>query len=406
MNKNINKGILRFGIPLLTALTIISCRESSKPTTEVIDIDRAELVDTVLFSKYFNSPQIIKLETHKKCIIQEIYRLEVFEDKFYILDVKSNRLFVFDANGRYIYDIGKRGNGNKEYLQISDFSIDRQKKVVYVWDEGRGRALTFDTKTGKFLSMINHGVKESQCYDMLFTKGKLYVNQSSSTSKNNKFMVKEIDIDSGEKKEELLNADVYNKGWNLPLRSKNSGFSMRGTSAPKYVGMFGTEIVEFTDSGIIPAFHVESKKIVSEDDIEYIARQYEKTGIYELDRLTENNKIPGIFNYLELGNTIHFSFNEGDEEHTLLYDRTTHTSLIPKVFGDDYILKDGLCFPELCYSDNSKVVAALQTDVIPIFVDYAVKSDKLNKTLNNYDVLKDLADNTESNPILFIYDIK
>ena len=128
--------------------------------------------------------------------------------------------------------------------------------------------------------------------------------------------------------------------------------------------------------------------------------------MFEWDRLNKSNKISGIFNYLEWGNTIHFSFRQGSEIHTLLYDKTTHSSVIPKFFGDDYLLKGGMCYLELCYSDNSIVVAALQTDAIPIFVNYAVKSDKLNKQINNYEVLENLSDNFESNPILFVYEIK
>ena len=406
MNKNMYNGILRDVIFLATVLTIISCKTSAELTCEAIDIDSATRVDTVRFSRYLNPPQIIKLETNKNCIIQEIYRLDVFDDKLYILDEKSNRLIVFDSNGRYLYDIGKNGNGNKEYLQISDVSIDRQNKVGYVWDEGRGNALTFETETGKILSVINHGVNECQCYDILFSNGQFYVNQTSNTSKSNDFMLKEIDLNSGEKIGEHLNADIYNKGWNLPLRSKKSGFSMRGTSTPKYVGMFGDLILSFTKNGITPVYHVESKKLVSKDDIEFIARQYEESGIYELDRLNRSDKISGIFNYLELGNTIHFSFYEGDEVHTLLYDKATHTSVIPKFFGDDFLLNEDLCYLELCYSDNSIVVAALQTDAIPIFVNYAVKPDKRNTNNNNYEALKDLAENVDSNPILFVYKIK
>ena len=190
MNKNRFRCTLKVVTFITTALVVISCKKNTGLTTEVIDIDSATLVDSVRFSTYLNSPQIIKLETNKDCILQEIYRLDVFDKKLYILDAKSNRLLVFDSSGHYLYDIGKRGNGNREYLQISDFSIDRQNKVVYIWDEGRGNAMAFDANTGKFLSKINHGVKECQCYDILFSNGKLYVNQTSSPNITNDSMIK------------------------------------------------------------------------------------------------------------------------------------------------------------------------------------------------------------------------
>ena len=44
----------------------------------------------------------------------------------------SARLYVFDTQGEYKFAIGKRGSGPNEYMQINDFSIDKEKNLIYV----------------------------------------------------------------------------------------------------------------------------------------------------------------------------------------------------------------------------------------------------------------------------------
>ena len=398
-------------ILLLIALFFYSCTRKGKVGecqihVDMIDLDHASMVDSLTYSAYFHSPQIIPLETNSNCIIQKVHRIDIFKNKIYILDTKSSRLMAFDINGHYLNDIGRRGHGDGEYLEISDFSIDRENEVVYIWDELIGNAIKYDLISGKYINTIHHGNDGNQCYDMIFSNNKLYVNHTTKTKSQDNFMIKEIDLETGKISNVYLDANTYNKAWTLPLRNNNTGFFMRSTSIPKFAGMFSDTIMAITENGIIPAYCIKSEKLANKNDLGKIIDYYDKSGLYSFDTIEKEEKIFGIFNYLEFGNAIHFSFNKGGERFTLLYDKTSKQALKTKSFGDNFILNSGICYLDLIYCDGSQAVAILQTDAIPIFIDYAIHSNRLNSQINNYEALKAIAGKKDNNPILFIYKIK
>lgn len=89
--------------------------------------------DTFKLSDIASSFSIIPLETNDSCLIGEISKLEFFNENIFVLDkTYSARLFVFSKNGKFLYDIGKRGTAPDEYIQINDFSISRKKNLIYV----------------------------------------------------------------------------------------------------------------------------------------------------------------------------------------------------------------------------------------------------------------------------------
>ena len=84
-------------------------------------------------SSIASSFSVIPLETNDSCLIGGISKLEFYDGKIFVLDkMHSARLYVFDTQGEYKFAIGKRGSGPNEYMQINDFSIDKEKNLIYV----------------------------------------------------------------------------------------------------------------------------------------------------------------------------------------------------------------------------------------------------------------------------------
>ena len=112
-----------------------SCKRSS-----VKDIGKAQKIDcceitneTFKLSDVASSFSIIPLETNDSCLIGEINKLEFFNENIFVLDkIYSARLFVFNKEGKYLFDIGRRGAAPDEYVQINDFSIDKKNNIIYV----------------------------------------------------------------------------------------------------------------------------------------------------------------------------------------------------------------------------------------------------------------------------------
>lgn len=400
----------------LLALSIISCAQrkgiadgsqtSQTQNVEYIDMNNATVKDTVLYSDYFTAPKVIPLDRSADCIIREVHRMDIFDSLIYILDTRSCRLMTFDMEGHYLHDVGRRGNGNGEYIAISDFSIDHKNKAVYLWDEGTGNALKYDLASGKFVSKIHHGLTDGQCYDMVYVNDRLFLNQASASTSEENCMIKEIDTSTGKSVGTHMDANKYNMGWNLPLRNKGTGFSARGSSNPKIVEMFSETIMAIGEDGLTPAYCLQSDRFVDKDDVHAIIKKYQQDGLYDMGALDKTGKIYGISNYLEFGNIIHLNFIKDGMRRTLMYDKSTKKTIVSQSFGDDFILNNQVCYLDLCYSNSSSAVAILQSDVIPIFVNYALKTSGLNSEIDNHDALSNLSDESGCNPILFIYGIK
>lgn len=121
-----------------------------------MDIDHAKNVSQLLYSSFLSAPNVVVLETSDNCVIQRIHSLDIFQDKIYILDDQSNKLLVFNMDGTFLYNIGHAGRGNGEYVELSDFSIDRQHGFVYLWDEAMDQALKYDVQSRQFVGKVHN----------------------------------------------------------------------------------------------------------------------------------------------------------------------------------------------------------------------------------------------------------
>ncbi len=370
-----------------------------------IDIDQAQSEDMILYSSFLEAPDVIVLETKNECIIRNIYALEVYNDKIYILDDKAYSLFVFNRDGSFLHKIGCRGNGPGEYIELSDFSIDRAHGIIYLWDEAADKAYKYDAKTGKFISSVQTERDGNRSFCIQYCNDKLYINRSSEEGIQGNYLLREIDEKTGKQLASFLSAEEYNRGWNYALRLPYSFFYSKNTSQPKYVEIFSDTIVSITKEGIIPSYVVKSKDFVKQNDIEKVIQKYKSNGhSFDLSDLYKDNKIFMVSGFVEMGNFISFQYMKGYDRHYLLYDKRKKETKVSLFFADDYISEENNIPMDLCYSDKGGVISVLKTDFIPYFIDNIVSKGILNPHIDKYDKLTSI--NETSNPVLFFHKYK
>lgn len=120
--------------------------------TLVLPIENTELMlaDTSIVS----SSRIIPLETTDDCLIREINRILLPEDKLVIFDDKGDCVYLFDKNGKFIKKIGERGEGPQEYNQISDITIFPTMKCIAILCDRPYKIMFFDF-SGIFLNEVS-----------------------------------------------------------------------------------------------------------------------------------------------------------------------------------------------------------------------------------------------------------
>lgn len=90
-------------------------------------------------SEIIDNFKIIKLQTKNTPKIGKTGKIISYNNEIFIHNINSNKVEVFDSNGKYLRSIGKTGNEKGEYLELNDFVIDniyiylldcQQKKII------------------------------------------------------------------------------------------------------------------------------------------------------------------------------------------------------------------------------------------------------------------------------------
>lgn len=126
-----------------------SCSNDSKMSSingykpDIIEIDPDDCDKQIDLSSYFeDSIEMIQLETTDDCLIGEVSRLKFYQDRIFISDRLSQKIFIFNSSGKYISKINKRGNATGEYIFLGDFVF--RDDSIYVQDVYGKKYIVYD----------------------------------------------------------------------------------------------------------------------------------------------------------------------------------------------------------------------------------------------------------------------
>lgn len=120
---------------LLFSSLLLSCKRGEKEGIDGVEVINVEVSDRLYLSQITDSVCLIPLETDLNHIIGTVKRVISWKDKFFILsgsgyDPQNNVLYSYSKDGKFLAQIGKRGQGNGEYFDLRDFAI--RDSLVYL----------------------------------------------------------------------------------------------------------------------------------------------------------------------------------------------------------------------------------------------------------------------------------
>lgn len=121
------KGMLNYLFIIILIGFISSCStKRDKPiqegNLETIRFDENQ-VRELPFSSFVDTIELIPLETTEKNLIGEVNRIVFDDNKYYVRSTNSmqnGKLFVFDKDGKFLQQIGRKGGGPDEYIEMDD----------------------------------------------------------------------------------------------------------------------------------------------------------------------------------------------------------------------------------------------------------------------------------------------
>ena len=129
---------------------------TGEDTLIVCDVNKIEQHIKLPLSTLVEDWKLLKLEnSSKEVMVQPAY---IYPSKNYILihPAEYNReTMLFDKTGKYLFDIGTKGNGPGEItMDIADIQMDEENDCVYIRDFKPSRILKYRLSTGEYLTEI------------------------------------------------------------------------------------------------------------------------------------------------------------------------------------------------------------------------------------------------------------
>ena len=134
----------KFVFILLSFCFLFSCHQFQNRSiglVYVVNVDEAQKSD---FYSMFDSVAYISLETIDDNEIGQIDRILYYNEKYIITDRLTNRVFIFNDDGKFYSAIDAIGNGPGEYVQITDVAVDKFEDMIKIQDAMQGKIVSYD----------------------------------------------------------------------------------------------------------------------------------------------------------------------------------------------------------------------------------------------------------------------
>jgi len=371
----------------------------------IVDIDGAEQKDLFNFSSFFKCVTCIPLDNNKNAQIGRVSKFIAFGDHFYVLDSDiAKSLFVFERNGKFIRNIGSRGQGPSEYIIIRDFTIDIEKNEIFLLDSpGRIHIFYLD---GTYSRSVKLPRDSLSIVTFQYFNELLYAQvYPPFEKKDDDCLLQTINIDDGSKINRFLKPDQYNKGWNGPLKVLGSYFIPKLDPPYLFRHLFMDTIFAITDKGLSPYLAFNSKDMPTDKDI-ILPPDLLKQPIKHVDLISGligKNKIYSIINYWETSEFFNFQLLKGSSVQSIFFNKKTRTAQKTSEFRNDLVYKEEQPFKpfRFYFYDQNGVYEIIEEKNLFSLLSF-INENKVKSPF--YEQFKKL--NTDSNPVILYYEFK
>lgn len=156
---------------ILCGIIVLSCKHTEKDSSKIVHYLNSADEPLQEFPPYSNV-EIIKLETSPSCLLTNIKRIEMNDSLIFISEYDN--LYIFTRKGDFVTKVGAKGEGPNEYIVLSTFYVDNDKRQITIIDEFKNVLLNYDF-TGEYISTVSMPQKtfEACFYAMLAVNNKV-----------------------------------------------------------------------------------------------------------------------------------------------------------------------------------------------------------------------------------------
>ncbi|WP_244895719.1 6-bladed beta-propeller [Bacteroides stercorirosoris] len=364
------------------------------------------------YSDLYEKVTAIALD-NKDAILTEISKMLVYKDKLYLLDRKAQGLYAFQKDGSFVRKFGNLGVGPGEYVSCRDFTINTDAGEIYIYDMIKNRIYIYDIVLGSYKKNIQ--VDQSISIDYInYNGGYLYAVQASNRNEkkeNTYYLLYQIDVESGKKIAQWLDAASYNKGWNNEFMHGNIFYKIKENEDLFVLGLMDS-VMCIKENEVFPFLAIKSERLIQEEDI--LEEEKETTSnprlrskhmISLLTRLSAQNKYYQISNIFEHNSMLYFNCMSRISSF-VRYDENRRTTSVYSLVTDDIlyrVIPDHFQVPKFLLANETGVYYYVPNENLSE-LKYFIKEKNISDRLINGESIE--KSNEDSNPIILYYEYK
>lgn len=127
---------------------LISCGKEERFSSEkglVIAVDITKPKKVSIWD-LFERLEIISLETTEHSLIKQVDKVFEMDGQLCVYDYSyMGRILLFDANGKFLRTIGKKGEGPDEFPDIADVAVRQEDQTVWILSALKNKLFIYDT---------------------------------------------------------------------------------------------------------------------------------------------------------------------------------------------------------------------------------------------------------------------
>ena len=116
---------------IVTLFFLLGCKQEQSSTdilTLSVDLEQSSL----RYDDVFSNAEIILLETTDSSLISKITNVDEYKSNYYIHDIRSVKALAFDYKGKFICQLGRKGQGPGEYSWLASIAIDKENDIIHL----------------------------------------------------------------------------------------------------------------------------------------------------------------------------------------------------------------------------------------------------------------------------------
>ncbi|MDR1114863.1 MAG: 6-bladed beta-propeller [Tannerella sp.] len=369
-------------ISLTGALLLASCTQKEKNDTKSdlvrINVDLSNKTEVYDIGNDIEPEwEICALETNDDCLIAGITRINYKNDLYYILDMRSSVILVFNRKGEFVSKLNKKGTGPDDYIQIGAYAVVGKN----VWIAGGYDLICYDENW--------HAIERQRLtilpvWDMAEQNGCIYI---ASNWNGHTCQLAEYDM-TGKQQNCLMTLPPYNPADRRKINKQSQlAFSEEGSL---FIHNFCDTIFRISDHQVIPQYRFS------------FSERYEDISLPKEEFANPTDLIRGLMCIFKTPGSIVLPFVDKSILQYAVYNEKKETSRVYAKFG--YAELGHLTSSWSCHftSDGEMIWIYEPEELLEMIDESKIKNEadrqKIHAVLSNAQ--------KDDNPILFRFKLK